>query len=58
MTERKCENCEFWGKKKGRLTFGTCKKHIPLPWPFGWIVRPMVHWRDWCGEFKEESNED
>ncbi len=50
MTERRCENCEFCHRAE-------CHKNAPTTCsPLGrW---PRVEYNEWCGEFKEKSNED
>lgn len=64
MTERKCENCEFWDRNSGTSfdshghTRRPCKRNAPFVIGDSNMLYPrwpMTSENDWCGEFKAKE---
>lgn len=56
MTERRCENCEFWvafGRYSNLAGKGSCRRFPP-----GEIGFPVISADKWCGEFKPAVRTD
>ena len=53
MQEKKCENCEHWHYKKGFFEdVQECRRFPPRIRFF-----PHSEWNNWCGEFKQKTEE-
>lgn len=58
MTEQSCKSCFYWKQDEGQAS-GDCKRYPPPKFSSGkaYAWPPTTHEDDWCGEFKQRSEE-
>jgi hypothetical protein len=60
MSDRKCETCRWWERKKDAEGYGSCRIRSIAPVQGHRLYKwPQRTWDDWCGEHapKEAGDE-
>jgi hypothetical protein len=62
----RCEECHYMRLSEDADDSVECRRHAPSPllvrhnsthaWERRWVIFPIMHFDDWCGEFKPRED--